>query len=1313
MGGGLVLLIILIASLSLSVQPVNSQQGEELISIIIHSDGRVEPESAPIISTDNRTYVLTRDVRALITIYRDGIVLDGNGYKIYGNITARYYYPVGTTMGYAYPAITLRASNITIKNLRLEKFGGGILLFTPSISNITIDNVEAKDISFSVIYAHYRYDELSKFKYPKIDGLTIVNSYLESRDGYAIHLDAYGEDILIKDNTLVGGIYLFNDFVIVYGDPVYMPLSNNSILFDPHGYFTNVTIVDNVIHDRLFLYRISNSLIERNNIVGEDGVVLGAVKNTIFRDNIVETENYGLIMLNLIVKASTIVGPDDIPGLYKVLFLGISVEDVSEGNTIEYNIITTNGAPIILTDPEIASKNNFNGNRFNERDVLIVEEVNGRRYSGGYAAIYIINSTDITIEDADVLGDIMIIDSRQVHIRGLSSRGSLKVYDSSSVELEDTKVSYRPESTRPLFEHHDRLFSEYVLSYQLSPITMPVREVGYSTSIKYNLVTKGFSSLTYYDGIEIQGSTQIIFRDIVVGYGDIDIRRSENIRVEGLRHLNGSQTLIWRSKRISLENIELSGLANNIEVSIVTQLELRRVTGRINNVDIYDASEIRIEELITEEGMGEIAIYNSSEVEIKGVELGIGIKLVEVVDAKVEDSIISFFPYGKPYITTSITTWTRIHIIDSKNIVFSGNFIADTSTLTLAIRNSENITVTRNAILAIRTNGSIFNSRNVEIFDNAILYSYYGEAFQMNIDWSSTVRFYNPETRRGNYWIIGSEGVVSQEVEIHATGSKKAVDPYPLSDNPTSWREGIIVLEVHPPGMIIGENVTTNVFFYEGGYALINLYIYVLTLQPIEVDIEIRYDGFEMLTGRERVREVFFMGTYYMEMAILEVLSEADKYSLTIDLSINENTHSFTLDDIYITSWYGEEGIQVSNTYLPRFILSDTPLKTPGYLYLPALRPINPLLINTSTVERFIDYTELRLEIRLFNSLKEYYAGDYPPPGLYTYEVFYKLRGEKIVVSRGSVLVVKPAGKIGDVYFYTPVLNIVDVDGTRYLHLKVSYGEIPLVYREDGIVYLNESLLYDLVISEDGLLTTNVRVTSILGAYPPQWLVRSLEGDAKGAIVVVRIDRQVSDELEIYLPLRTGEVEYNLPEKSRLTISLDIASLEHIQYQYILLSFEKYPYPIYVSAGEPVDIEIRVGGIVLGDLAESTVINRLLTPEKQLVIYYIPPEKRFTYTVLGLEGETTEPQPPPDQPPSEEPIQEPGKPEDGEEGAVEEPKPGEEEADRPSQEEVGTVGGGLPTTYILLGILALAGATITFYILRKLRTVNTIHQEGR
>ncbi len=82
--------------------------------IVIRADGSVNPSSVPMVIEGN-VYRLTGDVFAGIAVFRNGTVLDGDGYRVYGP-----YYGTGVVIE--------NVTGVTVKDLTLNYFQNGIYL---------------------------------------------------------------------------------------------------------------------------------------------------------------------------------------------------------------------------------------------------------------------------------------------------------------------------------------------------------------------------------------------------------------------------------------------------------------------------------------------------------------------------------------------------------------------------------------------------------------------------------------------------------------------------------------------------------------------------------------------------------------------------------------------------------------------------------------------------------------------------------------------------------------------------------------------------------------------------------------------------------------------------------------------------------------------------------------------------------------------------------------------------------------------------------------------------------------------------------
>jgi parallel beta-helix repeat protein len=125
-----VLMLVLILSSSLSlvydIQPVRAEG-----TIYIRADGSIDPPTANITTFDNITYTFTGIIYDEIDVERSNIIVDGDGNVLQGP-------GWGTNSNGIY---IYAASNVTIKNLKIESFGSGILLNSTSFSVLSQNNI--------------------------------------------------------------------------------------------------------------------------------------------------------------------------------------------------------------------------------------------------------------------------------------------------------------------------------------------------------------------------------------------------------------------------------------------------------------------------------------------------------------------------------------------------------------------------------------------------------------------------------------------------------------------------------------------------------------------------------------------------------------------------------------------------------------------------------------------------------------------------------------------------------------------------------------------------------------------------------------------------------------------------------------------------------------------------------------------------------------------------------------------------------------------------------------------------------------------
>ncbi|MBO3832642.1 MAG: right-handed parallel beta-helix repeat-containing protein [Candidatus Brockarchaeota archaeon] len=124
--------LILVSTMAPLFKPVDAAWSGSTIRI--KADGSIEPSGAPLVTSDKKTYFLTDDVVNTggggIVVERDNIIIDGNNHALTGR---------GWGIG-----VSLKGRrNVTVRNLRVKNFGGGIFLYSSfgnTISNNTVSN---------------------------------------------------------------------------------------------------------------------------------------------------------------------------------------------------------------------------------------------------------------------------------------------------------------------------------------------------------------------------------------------------------------------------------------------------------------------------------------------------------------------------------------------------------------------------------------------------------------------------------------------------------------------------------------------------------------------------------------------------------------------------------------------------------------------------------------------------------------------------------------------------------------------------------------------------------------------------------------------------------------------------------------------------------------------------------------------------------------------------------------------------------------------------------------------------------------------
>jgi parallel beta-helix repeat protein len=156
-------------------------------TVYIHSDGTIDPISAPITVSGN-VYEMTDDIHDEIIIEKSGIIFDGKGHTVYGPPIEVFNYGIYINDGSNW------INDITIKNVIVDGFYSSIRTF------------QAYDIR---IIDNEVYNCVTGIRLQNSDNCIVKNNYVD--------ILAYGVDIrygsgnhIIQDNILDGNGYYFS-----------------------------------------------------------------------------------------------------------------------------------------------------------------------------------------------------------------------------------------------------------------------------------------------------------------------------------------------------------------------------------------------------------------------------------------------------------------------------------------------------------------------------------------------------------------------------------------------------------------------------------------------------------------------------------------------------------------------------------------------------------------------------------------------------------------------------------------------------------------------------------------------------------------------------------------------------------------------------------------------------------------------------------------------------------------------------------------------------------------------------------------------
>jgi parallel beta-helix repeat protein len=172
----------------------------QLPPVYIKGDGSVTPTTLPIQKVGD-TYTFTGNIFNLtLVVQRSNIIIDGAGHTLQGNASGQ--------------GIHVEATNVTIRNLEINKFVNAIIIFKASNNTITRNRITSNGIGI----------DLNKAKYNIVEGNTISSN---NDLGILIYDDSDYNQIIGNNITSNGDAGIWcelttptSDFISVIGNNI-------------------------------------------------------------------------------------------------------------------------------------------------------------------------------------------------------------------------------------------------------------------------------------------------------------------------------------------------------------------------------------------------------------------------------------------------------------------------------------------------------------------------------------------------------------------------------------------------------------------------------------------------------------------------------------------------------------------------------------------------------------------------------------------------------------------------------------------------------------------------------------------------------------------------------------------------------------------------------------------------------------------------------------------------------------------------------------------------------------------------------------
>jgi parallel beta-helix repeat protein len=491
-------------------------------TIYIRVDGSIDPSTAPISTVDNITYTLIGSVASDnngIVVERDDIVIEGAGFMLQGT---------GTTGSIG---IDLRGrSNVTIRNINIEDFGYGFLLYYSSNNAINESNIAN---CYFGIWSSYS------------ENNSIRESRIEANNGTGICLVASSNNNSIIANMIIGnndGIMLesssnnnisLNNIVANNDDGVFLGSSSNHNSINLNNITANkndgiwlssslnCSICANNVTNNWYgmrLYESSNyNRISLNNVAGNyDGIILGSCSNNSIILNSVTNNTDGITLGS---SSNNSIKLNNVTKNWNGIALGFS----SKHNSISLNNLTDNSYGIRIhgnSNDNSIDLNNIANNWCGAR----LYECTGNVIISNFFlndGLYLWNSSHNVADDNVVNGKPLVYFENMADVE-VQNAGQVILVKCSNITIENLNLSRTTVGIELLQTTNTKITKNTITKNRINGILL---ELSSNNSISGNNITNNGCGLSLWRSSHnkfyhnnLIGNTQQISSD---GYANI------------------------------------------------------------------------------------------------------------------------------------------------------------------------------------------------------------------------------------------------------------------------------------------------------------------------------------------------------------------------------------------------------------------------------------------------------------------------------------------------------------------------------------------------------------------------------------------------------------------------------------------------------------------------------------------------------------------------------------------------------------------------------------------------------------------------